>query len=51
MKHPFVINSKGKFEESKKERILGWTIVEKIGIAVINTRGIAKGSKSVIIGH
>lgn len=33
-----------------KTRRKGWTIREKIGIAIVNPRGIAMGKKSVIIG-
>lgn len=47
-----VINSKGQIEElpSFRPLILGWTVKETIGIAVVNTRGVSAGRKSVIVG-
>ncbi len=29
---------------------LGWKVSERIGIAAVNTRGIAAGRKSVVVG-
>jgi hypothetical protein len=43
------INSSGK-ARNKITQPFGWTVWEKIGVAVINPRGIAKGSKSIIVG-
>ena len=48
----FVITSKGRLEElpEKAPFRLGWTVRETIGVAVVNTRGLMAGRKSVIIG-
>jgi len=45
-----VITSDGKFRVKKNTGKIGFTVRETIGIAVINSRGISKGNKSVIIG-
>jgi hypothetical protein len=34
-----------------RDRLLGWTITETIGIAVVNTRAISKLNKNVVIGE
>ncbi len=45
-----VITSDGKLRVKRNTGKIGFTVKETIGIAVINTRGISKGNKSVIIG-
>ena len=43
------INSSGK-ARNKITQPFGWTFQEKIGIAIINPRGIIKASKSISVG-
>jgi hypothetical protein len=45
------INSNGKTYRSAGRLKLGWTIKETIGQAVVNTRGVAAGKKSIIVGE
>ena len=50
-----IITSSGKVIEvgpvgQPRRLILGWTIKETIGVAVVNTRGVSQGRKSVVIG-
>lgn len=47
MRCPFVINRLG---DVWLAGVLQWKIKETIGMAVINMRGVAKGSKSSVIG-
>lgn len=35
-----IVNSRGRM--SKRSRVIGWTVYEKIGIGVINTRALSK---------
>lgn len=42
-----IITSKGKI--TKRRRGIGWTVKETIGIAIVNPRGVLRGSKSTII--
>ena len=35
-----IVNSRGRM--SKRSRLIGWTVYEKIGIGVINTRALSK---------
>ena len=44
------INSEGKARKGNKRITWTWTVREVIGEAVINSRGITKGNKSIIIG-
>jgi hypothetical protein len=46
---PFVILPNCKIREQKKGT-LGWAIRERIGVAIVNPRGVAAGNKSTIIG-
>jgi len=48
-----IITSKGQIEELPRIKpfILGWTVRESIGMAVVNARGVSKARKSVIIGE
>lgn len=48
MRNALIINCRGRM--SKRSRFLGWTVSEKIGIGIINPRGIKAGSKSTIVG-
>ena len=45
-----IITSKGITQRKTNKVTLGWKVKETIGIAVVNTRGVSKGRKSVIIG-
>jgi len=50
-KLPFHINSRGKLVDAyPKVGVLGWTVKEVIGMAIVNPSGVANGKKSVIIG-
>ena len=44
-----IITSKG-VTRKRWDGLIGWTVKETIGIAVVNTKGVSKGRKSVIIG-
>lgn len=45
----FFINAKGRMYRRKPMKVLGWTVTETMGLAVINPNGIDKGSKTTII--
>jgi hypothetical protein len=46
-----IVTSKGKVKTNpQRPLVLGWTVRETISIAVVNTRGVSKGKKSVIVG-
>lgn len=45
-----IITSKNKTLRANPNFVLGWTVKESIGVAVVNTRGVSKGRKSVVIG-
>jgi len=47
MKPSFFINKHGWIQDKGS---LGCRVREKIGVAVVNPRGVARGKKSVIIG-
>lgn len=47
--HKIVISARGK-ARVKQPFKLGWTVSEKIGVAIINTRGLKAASKSIVIG-
>lgn len=44
-----IITSKGKLERAGRRLKLGWTVKETIGMAIVNPRGVARGSKSTIV--
>lgn len=37
--------------DEPRRLLLGWVISEIIGLAILNTRGVAKGSKSTLLGR
>lgn len=43
MKLPLIINTRGKLHQK-------FRVKERIGVAIVNPRGIANGNKSIIIG-
>jgi hypothetical protein len=45
------IDSEGKVSKRYRPLKLVWTVKEVIGQAIVNARGIAKGSKKIIIGE
>lgn len=45
-----VITSNNETLIDKPSRLIGWTIRETIGLAIVNPRGIAKANKTTIIG-
>jgi len=47
----FRITANGKIVRKGSRIILGWTVKEFIGVAVVNPRGVARGKKSVIVGE
>lgn len=47
MNPPFFINKYGRIQE---KGTLGFCVRERIGVAIVNPRGVARGKKSVIIG-
>jgi hypothetical protein len=49
--HRIVINARGKAQIRRKPGALGWTVTEKIGVAIINPRALKSLKKSVIIGE
>jgi hypothetical protein len=42
------IGSHGRIYQKGK---IGWTVKEKIGIAIVNPRGVAAGRKNTIVGE
>lgn len=49
--HRIVLDSRGKIKKKPYEFKLGFTVRETIGVAVVNTRGVAAGKKSIIVGE
>lgn len=49
-----IVTSKGSVRTNPsrpRPLVLGWKVREIIGVAVVNTRGVSAGRKSVIVGH
>ena len=36
--------------DEPKQLKLGWVVSEEIGIGIVNPRGVAKGTKSTVVG-
>lgn len=48
--HDYVIIDSSDEIGQVRDPISGWVVIEKIGIAAINPRGISAARKSVVIG-
>lgn len=45
-----IISSDNRTGRNPRQLVLGWKVTETIGVGVVNTRGVAAGKKSTVVG-